>query len=215
MAFWGAVVYFRDQKRARALHMEQEIASNLNQIIAYTQGEANVTAQVVSALTNLNVLAYQLENRHKSTNKEKRKVAAITNVITTAIREDIDFGNVKQLKIIRRCFNCYLPYPAYLRLDPGMCEFVIARYLDTLETLRGRNREYLARISYDRSQNVFVQSGGYGISEDDFRLFLELLVGIHDHYQLVSDASRRDEIVKSFTSIIGNEGLGPVIVEGM
>ena len=108
-ALWGAIVYFRDQKRDRALRTEQTITENLNQIISYSKGETTISAQAVCSLDNLNALADQAANKDALTKR-------VTNVIVAAVTEDIDFHNVRQVGFDILCVDKWPPYAAYIRL---------------------------------------------------------------------------------------------------
>ncbi len=129
---WGAVVYLRDQRRDRTLRTEQEIATNLNQVIAYSKGELTVSAQAISSLANLNALADQASDRN-------RLIDRVTDVVVTAITEDIDFNDVRQVRFDVLCLTYYQPYEDYIKQRSDKNEYIIYRYLSALRALRTRH----------------------------------------------------------------------------
>ena len=139
VAVWGAIVYFRDQRRDRALRVEQAITENLNQILSYSKGETTTSAQAVCSLDNLNALADQAADKDVLMRR-------VTNIIVTAVTEDIDFSNVRQIRFDVLCLDNWPPYAAYIRSHPDKGKYVTYRYLRVLYELRDRQREYSGPI---------------------------------------------------------------------
>ena len=191
-ALWGAIIYFRDQRRDRALRTEQAITENLNQIISYSKGETTTSAQAVCSLDNLNALADQ------STNKDMLR-KRVTNVIVAAVMEDIDFNNVRQVGFDVLCIDKWPPYVGYIESHPDEGKYVVYRYLSALYGLRDRQREYMATVNYDIAARKFVHPNGTVMRpEDDFRLFQRAIQGVRQHWQMLDDITQRSELINTF-----------------
>jgi hypothetical protein len=200
-AAWGAIIYFRDQRRDRKLRTEQEIASNLNQIIAYSKGEITGSAQVISSLANLNALADQANDRERLINR-------ITDVVVTAIKEDINFNDARQVRFDVQCLTHYQPYQDYVKAHCDENEYIIYRYLSALRALRDRQYSYVSKVTYDASANEFTHPERMILKpEEDFQLLQRLLQGTRRHWLLLSDVIQREKIIERFTQVSGNISL--------
>jgi hypothetical protein len=206
-AAWGALVYFRDQRRDRELRAEQEIAANLNQIIAYGKGDPIGSAQLISSLTNLNALVGRIGDKNKVIDR-------VTRVVATLITEDIDFNDPKQVRLDVQCLTYYHPYEEYIQRHRDKNEYVIYRYLSALRTLRDRHFDYISKVTYDVSASEFTHPAGIILTpEEDFQLLQRLLQGIQSHCGLISNAERQKEIAERFVQVSGNSILATQLLK--
>lgn len=205
-AGWGAFVYLRDQRQARRLRTQLEITSNLNRLIDYGKEDAINSAQVVAALKSLNTLIDQSENRNQL-------LGDVTNVITTAVTDDIDFNDVRQVRFEALCLGNWEPYEADLRSDQDKHKYVLYRYLIALRGLRNEHSAYVTMVNWDADAKKFIHPKDMIMEpEDDFRLFQRLVQGIRSHSQLIDD-SRRAELAKDFLAATANPHLTEQLLE--
>jgi hypothetical protein len=132
----------------------------------------------------------------------------ITDVVVTAITEDVDFNDVRQVRFDAQCLTYYQPYEDYIRLHRDKNEYVIYRYLSALRTLRDRQYGYVSRVHYNASANEFTHPERMILTpEDDFRLLQRLLQGTRCHWLLISDDTQKEKIAERFAQVTGNADL--------
>lgn len=185
-----------------------EIANNLNRLIAYEKGEAIKSAQIVSALTTLNALADQ-----SSANKG-RLPEEVTSIIIAAVRDDIDFNDVSQVRFEALCLENWAPYEAHLRMNPGERGYILYRYLSALLELRGKHGAYISKVNWDTKIMRFTHPANMLLPERDFQLFQRLAEGIHSHWRLIDDDGRRTDLMREFKAATGNQELTMQLLGG-
>jgi hypothetical protein len=206
-AGWGVFVYLRDQRRNLQLRTQMEIASNLNRLIEHDKGEAIKSAQIVSALTALNALADQSANKG-------RLLQEVTSIITAAVRDDIDFNDVSQVRFEMLCLENWVSYEAHLRINPDEHGYILYRYLSALHQLHGEYSTYISKVNWNARTMKFTHPAGTLLPEHDFQLFQRLIQGIRSHLQLIDDQSRRTELMQEFKAVTGNQELTQQLLGG-
>jgi hypothetical protein len=205
---WGVFVYLRDQRRNFQLRTQVEIANSLNLLIEHDKGGVIKSAQIVSALTTLNVLADQ------SANKDQL-LKEVTSIITATVMEDINFNVVSQVRFEALCLEHWAPYETHLRGNPDQRGYILYRYLSALRTLHGNHSEYISRVNWDARDLKFIHPMNIVMeSEDDFRMFQRLVQGIRSHWQLIDEDSRRTDLAQEFLAATGNPQLTLQLLKG-
>jgi hypothetical protein len=206
-AGWGVFVYLRDQRRDLELRTRLEITNNLNRLIEYGKSDAANSAQVLSALTTIDALSGQ------STDKDlPRKV---TDIISIAITEDIDFNDVRQVRFEALCLGNWPPYEAHLKANPEERSYVLYRYLSALRELRNRHATYVSKVNWDSDAKKFTHPTDLMMEpENDFRLFQRLVQGIRSHWQLIDEVSQQAVLAQDFQAATGNPKLTTQLLEG-
>jgi hypothetical protein len=198
---WGVIVYLRDQRRNFQLRTQTEITNSLNRLVGHDDHKAVSSAEIISALTTLNALADQSANKQRLLND-------VTNIITTAILDDIDFNDVSGVRFEDLCMRNWAPYETRLRENPGERGYILYRYLSALLKLHNTHSEYISKVSWDASNMKFIHPASKLMEpENDFRLFQRLVQGIHTHSQLIEDDSRRIALAQDFQAATGNAQL--------
>jgi hypothetical protein len=206
-AGWGIFVYLRDQRRNLQLRTQVEIASNLSRLIDRDQGEAVKSAQVVSALAALTALADQ------SADKDKL-LSDVTNIIVTAVMNDINFGDVNQVNFEGLCLKNWNAYETHLADKPEDRVFVAYRYIRALYDLRAKHSDYISRVEWDSKNMKYFHPDNVILKpEEDFLLFTRLAQGVRTHWQRL-DAVRRVGLASEFEAVTGNTRLTAQLLGG-
>jgi hypothetical protein len=207
-AGWGVFVYLRDQRQALRLRTQLEITSNLNRLTDYGKEDAISSAQIVAALKSLNTLIDQSANRNQLLDD-------VTNIITTAVTDDIDFNDVRQVRFEALCLGNWEPYEAHLRSKRDKHKYVLYRYLIALRSLRTEHSAYVTMVSWDADTKKFTHPKKLIMEpENDFRLFQRLVEGIRSHSRLIDDDSQRAELARDFLAATANRQLTAQLLEG-
>jgi hypothetical protein len=207
-AGWGIYVYLRDQRQALRLRTQSEITNNLNHLTGYGKEDAINSAQIVATLKSLKTLIDQSASKNILLDE-------VTTIITTAVTEDIDFNDVRQVRFEALCMGNWEPYEAHLRSEQAEHKYVLYRYFSALRRLRSEHSEYVTKVGWNATAMKFVHPQRMVMEpENDFRLFQRLVQGIRSHSLLIDEDSQRVELTRDFQAATGNPQLAAQLLEG-
>ena len=150
---FGAYKYFHDQDRDFALRIEQDIASNLSQLLDFTkETSGSQNARITSVLDNLSWLIRQAR-------EPLRQVRRVTAAIISAIKEDIDFRNPREARFPALCLEHWPNYSTAVRDNEELQKFLSYHYNEALAGLAEKAPGYFAAIRYNRGDSFTFPAG--------------------------------------------------------
>jgi hypothetical protein len=199
---FGAYKYFRDQDRDFALRIEQDISSNLNQLLDFTkETSGSQNARITSVLDNLSWLIRQAK-------EPPRQVRRVTAVIVSAIKEDIDFRNPREARFPALCLEHWPNYSTVVRDNEELQKFLSYRYNEALAGLAGKAPDYFAAIGYNRGGSfTFPAELNTKVGEAEHEFFATLVDGLWQHLRLVVSEEIRRGALAGFRRALNNPNL--------
>jgi hypothetical protein len=198
---FGAYRYFRDQDRDYALRVEQEISSNLNQLLDFTKEDGSQNARVASALDNLLWLITQAR-------EPVRQVGRVTAAIVTAIKEDIDLDCSREARFPALCLEHWPDYAESFKNDEELQRLLPYRYNEALAKLAGKTPDYFAVVEFSKGKSFNApEDVNDSIEETDYQFFVVLVDGLWQHLGYITNQDIREEAVADFQNSLHNPHL--------
>jgi len=198
---FGAYRYFRDQDRDYALRVEQEISSNLSQLLDFTKESGSQNARIACALDNLTWLIGEAS-------EPVRQIDRVTATIVAAIKDDINLGNSREARFPALCLEHWSDYTQAFKKDARLQGLLLYRYNEALAKLAKRAPDYFSVVEYD-SRKSFVAPEDVNdiIEEPDYEFFVVLVDGLWRHLICVEDEEEKMEVLADFQRALANSHL--------
>jgi hypothetical protein len=198
---FGAYRYFRDQDRDYALRVEQEISSNLSQLLDFTKEGGSQNARIACALDNLTWLIGQAS-------EPVHQIDRVTAAIVAAIKDDINLENLREARFPALCLEHWPAYTEAFKKDARLQSLLLYRYNEALAKLAKKAPDYFSVVEYD-SRKSFVASEDVNsrIEEPDYQYFVVLVDGLWQHLTCVEDQEVKMEVVADFQRGLANSHL--------
>jgi hypothetical protein len=198
--------YFQDVARESihraedlAFRIEQEIAGSLTHVVEYAKADNRLNARVTSALGTLSSLV-------KLTDDPTSHADQITRAIISAVKDDIDFDDAKQVGFDAICLDGWPAYVEHLRAHPKEQQYILSRYRQAMAKLRKTNPTF-GKLRYESGAFLVPDSRDY-IEEPLYRHFRDLVDGFDLHRQVITSRDAQAQAVADFGAALRN----PVLV---
>jgi hypothetical protein len=199
----GAYQYFRDQRLASRVRVEQQFAESLGTLSDYSQTGNLASARVVWALENLKELTSLASNP----DAYRRRV---TDVITTGVLADANFEERPHVRLDTFCLERWPDYGRWLGEHPPERGFLLYRYQQALRVLAERKKEYFRDMDFGKKG---FEVERYSTDEADYLLFTSLARG-YDLHLTTLPANERITAVDAFGDAVGNRALARKMFAG-
>ena len=204
---FGAYKYFSDQDRDYALRVDQEISSNLNQLLDFTKEDGSQNARIASALDSLLWLITQAR-------EPVRQVGRITAAIVTAIKEDIDLENSREARFPALCLEHWPDYTESFKNDGELQRLLPYKYNEALAKLAEKEPDYFAVVEFGKGRTFFAPEDVHSkIKEPDYQFFVALVDGLWQHLGYIANQEIRTEAVADFQNALHNPHLSGQLQE--
>jgi hypothetical protein len=204
---FGAYRYFRDQDRDYILRVEQDISSNLNQVLDFTRENGSQNAHIASALDNLSWLISQVK-------EPLRQITRVTDAIIMAIKEDIDLGNSSEARFPAICLEHWPDYAEEFKHDGDLQRLLPYRYNEALAKLAKKAPDYFSVVKYDKDKSFIApEDVNDSIDESDYQFLVALVDGLWQHLDHIADQKIRKEAVADFQRALDNPHLSEQLQE--
>ena len=204
---FGAYRYFRDQDRDYALRVDQDISSNLSQLLDFTKESGSQNARITFVLDNLLWLISQAK-------EPARQIGRVTAAIVTAIKEDINLENSREARFPALCLEHWPDYPEAFKKDADLQSLLLYRYNEALAKLAKKAPDYFSVVEYDnRKSFVAPEDVNSRIEESDYQFFVVLVDGLWQHLGYIVNQEIRKEVLADFQRALANPHLSEQLQE--
>jgi hypothetical protein len=192
----GVLQYLHDQRRQSEIRIQEQYSTNVSSLVGYVEAERSTSIRVVSALDNLKNLVPLMMD---PTAQRER----VTDLVATAVAEDLDFEDPRQVRFDALCLSHWPEYRAWLGTHPDTQKFILYRYRQALTVLAGTDPDYFRSLKVAPTGGFTVKQF---IKEQDYLHFTWLLEGYRQHLSSL-DEPQRSEAVQDFAAAVDNSRL--------
>jgi hypothetical protein len=183
------------------LRVEQEISSNLSQLLDFTKEGGRQNARIACALDNLTWLIGQAS-------EPVRQVDRVTAAIVAAIKDDINLENLREARFPALCLEHWPAYTGAFKKDSGLQSLLLYRYNEALAKLAKKAPDYFSVVAYDsRKSFVAPENVNSRIEGPDYEFFVVLVDGLWQHLTYVEDQDEKMEVIADFQRALANSHL--------
>jgi hypothetical protein len=195
-AGFGAFQYFRDQRTARAIRVQEQYSKNLAELVQYAEPDSSTSVRAVAALVNLRQVVPLAEDsdRHRD---------QVTDIIATMVT-DLDFDNADQVRFDGICLDRWPEYGRWLDSHVPERSYILYKYQRALTKLAEKHPAYFRDLRMDTDGQFVVPAF---IPEQDYTHFQRLVGGYQLQLARLQPGTVRADAVNGFATSLDNQRL--------
>jgi hypothetical protein len=195
------------REKDQALKIQNQIRSDLELLLQFTQDKQQTAAKVRFLLTDLKTYL-ELEKSLKETNSKTNTTRDITGSLLKTISDDCDFSQRRDVNFVSTIMTDWEDYKQYLKENPETNEYILEKYISALITMYGIAPSVVRGIQYQADRGNYEYTHGTGKLNPPQTFYLDdLLVGFEDHIKVHDEGKEKETYLQQFQAATCNPTL--------
>jgi hypothetical protein len=199
----GFMQFLREQRVAREVRAAADIDHAVDRLLSFPEREKSLSVNIVASLNSL-------EHVMKSSPTRDREAERVTDIIVTAVTDDLYFTNLNHAVFDPACLQHWAPYRDRVRKDPQVQDLILYKYVSALRDLAARDPVYFSTVRLNERGQYTAQKHA---NEADFLLFKRLIAGYAAHSGQLAKA-RYEGARTQLAEVLQNTGLANDLLPG-
>jgi hypothetical protein len=204
----------------RQIRFQTQIRSDIDEILRFPRDQSETISRVVFLLGDVETMmqSQDSENRNVTDPFPRYEKRRFTESLVFVVRDDCDFTrNLRDLEFANIVVTYWNDYSTYLKEDADKLDYILYKYVQTLEYLRKQNPGYFEEMRLSKGKEDYVVSPKYlGRTGEPvlFSHFLDIKDGFESHMKILSNGTlsddekrRKESVLKKFQAALCNRAI--------